>query len=110
MHHLIKSSQKATKGRKYYYSTLSLRMVRYLSFPRSAANEEKSQDSNRHLCAKFILFATAAAWGGGGSRKGFMWIRAWQVRDVIQLLVRENRAENGLVFFPKGILLQGSTL
>lgn len=70
MHHLIKSSQKATKGRKYYYSTLSLRMVRYLSFPRSAANEEKSQDSNRHLCAKFILFATAAAWGWGGKQKG----------------------------------------
>ena len=58
-HHLTKSSQKAPKGNKYYYSHFTGKETEqncHICFPRLAASGHKNQDSNPHLHAKSILF------------------------------------------------------
>lgn len=59
-HYLTKSSQKAPKGNKYYYSHFIGKETEiqncHICFPTYSASGQKNQDSNPYLHAKSILF------------------------------------------------------
>ena len=116
-HYLTKSSQKAPKGNKYYYSHFIGKETEiqncHICFPRSAASGQKNQDSNPYLRATStacILFNSLGHLPRRKSRKGFIRIRAWGVRDIIfssscQGLKKKQRT--GLFPFQRRSFLKG---
>ena len=73
MHYLIKSSQKAPKGSKYYYSHFIGKDTGtqnfHISFRRSTASGKKNQDSNPHLRAKSIILNSYYVCLGGKAER-----------------------------------------